>query len=152
VREATCNALGSLGAVEGAAVLDLFAGSGALGIETLSRGAASCTFVDQDRRAIAAVRANLQTCGLADRAEVVRSTAERFLAAALEQGRRWDLALLDPPYQSETWAELLTSLPADVVVVESDRAVDLPAEWVELRSKRYGSTVVSIAEHRPADG
>src|SRR5262245_17447264 len=80
VREATFNALTSLGALDGAVVLDLFAGSGALGIEALSRGAASCTFVDVDRAARKAVADNLATCGFADRATVVAAPAERHLA------------------------------------------------------------------------
>jgi 16S rRNA (guanine966-N2)-methyltransferase len=145
VRQATFNALGSLGAVDDATVLDLFAGSGALGIEALSRGAASATFVDRDRAAIAAIRTNLTTCGLEDRAEVVQAPAERVLADAAATGRRWDLALLDPPYEHADWEPLLDGLPAGTAVVESDRVVQLPPGWVELRSKRYGSTVVVIA-------
>jgi 16S rRNA (guanine966-N2)-methyltransferase len=143
VREATFNALGSLGALDGD-VLDLFAGSGALGIEALSRGAASATFVDADARAVAVVRANLEATGLADRATVVRSDARRFLDGG---ERRFDLALLDPPYafSDDDWAALLGSLDAAVAVVESDREVALPAPWEVLRSKRYGGTVVLLA-------
>jgi 16S rRNA (guanine966-N2)-methyltransferase len=146
VREATFNALGSLGAVQDATVLDLFAGSGALGIEALSRGAASATFVDQDRAAVAAVRANLESCGFSGRAEVVQAPAERFLAGAVRAGRGWDLALLDPPYGYRRWPELLEGLPAGLVVIESSEQVEVPADWAELRSKRYGSTVGLIAE------
>ena len=111
VREATFNALGSLGVVQDAAVLDLFAGSGAMGIEALSRGAARATFVDHDIAARRAIEANLATCGLGGRAEVVAHTAERFVAGA-GQPRRWDLALLDPPYDYDGWPELLLDLPA----------------------------------------
>ncbi len=75
VREATFNALASLDALVDAEVVDLFAGSGAMGIEALSRGAAHATFVDDDRRAIEAVEANLAATGLADRATVVRGPA-----------------------------------------------------------------------------
>src|SRR5689334_4958151 len=110
VREATFNALGSLDALVGATVLDLFAGSGALGIEALSRGAARATFVERDRTARTVLEANLAACGFADRAEVVASDADRLLATAGE--RRWDLALLDPPYAYEGWPELLLDLPA----------------------------------------
>src|SRR5947209_17627021 len=131
VREATFNALGSLGAVEGATVLDLFAGSGALGIEALSRGAVAATFVDDDARALAVVRRNLEACGLADRATVVRSDAVRFAAG------RVDLVLLDPPYafDDDAWARLLGGLDAAVAVIESDREVAVPAPWRVLRSK-----------------
>ncbi len=143
VREATFNALGSLDAVEGAAVLDLFAGSGAMGIEALSRGAASATFVDRDPKALAAVRANLDVTGLGDRATVVRGDAERWLAGA----GRFDLAVLDPPYATDdaAWGRLLTGLDAGVVVLESDRVVPLPETWTILRSRTYGGSVVVLA-------
>jgi 16S rRNA (guanine966-N2)-methyltransferase len=143
VREATFNALGSLDAVTGE-VLDLFAGSGALGIEALSRGADRATFVDSDPRAVAVVRANLEATGLADRASVVRGDALRFLAGA----GHFDLALLDPPYTfgDDEWAALLGALDADVAVLESDREVPVPAPWEVLRSKRYGGTVVLLAQ------
>ncbi len=143
VREAVFNALGSLGAVDGATVLDLFAGSGALGIEALSRGAASAVFVDRDRSALAAVHANLEGTGLAASAEVVQADALAYLDRAPE--RRWDLALLDPPYAFDGWAAVLEHLHADVVVCESDRAIDLGARFELVREKRYGSTVVLIA-------
>jgi 16S rRNA (guanine966-N2)-methyltransferase len=143
VREAVFNALGSLGAVEGAEVLDLFAGSGALGLEALSRGAAAATFVDDDGRAIAAVRTNLEATGLAGAAIVVRSDAGRFLSTARGP---YGLALLDPPYALDDagWADLLARLDAAVAVLESDREVPVPEPWVVLRTKRYGSTVVTI--------
>jgi 16S rRNA (guanine966-N2)-methyltransferase len=94
VREALFSALA--GAVPGARVLDLYAGSGALGIEALSRGAASAVFVDSDREAVEAIRANLALTRMDDRATVVRSAAGSFLRA----GRHgpFDLVFLDPPY------------------------------------------------------
>jgi 16S rRNA (guanine966-N2)-methyltransferase len=143
VREATFNALGSLDAVEDATVVDLFAGSGALGIEALSRGATSCTFVDDDGKALAVVRANLAATGLADRATVLRGDALRHV----EGIGHVDLALLDPPYAftDEQWTSLLGVLDADVAVIETDREVVVPAPWQVLRSKRYGSTVVLLA-------
>jgi 16S rRNA (guanine966-N2)-methyltransferase len=143
VREATFNALGSLGAVEGATVLDLFAGSGAMGIEALSRGAATATFVDRDARALAVVRANLDATGLAAHATVVRADAARFLAGA----GPFDLAVLDPPYATDdtAWTELLATLDAEVVVAESEREVPLPERWGILRSRSYGGSVVVLA-------
>jgi 16S rRNA (guanine966-N2)-methyltransferase len=142
VREATFNALVSLDAVEDADVVDLFAGSGALGIEALSRGAASALFVDDDPKAISAVRANLEGTGLDGR--VVRDDVLRWLQRTPQ---RFDLALLDPPYchPDDAWAVLLGALRADVAVIESDRDVPVPAPWQVLRSKRYGGTVVVIA-------
>ena len=148
VREATFNALTSLGAIDGARVLDLFAGSGALGIEALSRGAEHATFVDHDRAARTAVSANLATCGFDDRARVVASAWDRFLTDATRAGDRFDLVLLDPPYGFEPWAELLAALPADLVVAESGREVEAPEGWEVLRSKRYGRTHVTILEAR----
>jgi 16S rRNA (guanine966-N2)-methyltransferase len=140
VREATFNALHSLGAVTDATVLDLFAGSGAMGIEALSRGASHATFVDEDPRAIDAIRSNLDSTGVADQATVRRGDARHPVG-------RFDLAVADPPYafSDAEWAELLDRLDAPVVVIESDREVPPPAGWVVVRSKRYSTTVVSIA-------
>ena len=151
VREALFNALGSLDAVEGARVLDLYAGSGALGIEALSRGAAHATFVDTDRAARRAVADNLEATGLADRAEVLGDDAERHLERlAAAGGAAVDLVLLDPPYATDdvTWERLLALVgsvaPGGVVVAESDREVPLPVGWHALRVKRYGGTLVSV--------
>jgi 16S rRNA (guanine966-N2)-methyltransferase len=146
IREAIFNALGSLDAVRDAVVLDLFAGTGALGIEALSRGADHAVLVDRDHAAQECIRANLSTTGFTDRARVVRSDAESFAGQPSEP---FDLVLLDPPYDYARWPELLASLePAlgseAVVVVEADRAVELPAGWVVEREKRYGGTFVAI--------
>ena len=143
VREAVFNALGSLDAVAGARVLDLFAGSGALGIEALSRGASSATFVDNNQRAIDAVHANLEAVGLTG--TVIRADAHRY-----DDGP-YDLALVDPPYATtdDEWAWLLDHLEAQVVVLESDREIALGDAWDVLRSKRYGNTMVQIAR-RPS--
>ena len=144
MREATFNALTSLDAIRDATVLDLFAGSGALGIEALSRGAAHATFVDNDPRAVAVIRGNLESTGLDAQATVVRADGRRHVTAT----GAVDLALLDPPYafDDEAWAELLEALDARIAVVESDRDVPIPESWRVLRSKRYGGTVVTIAE------
>ena len=145
VRESIFNALESLGAVEGATVIDLFAGSGALGIEALSRGAAHCTFVEPERAALTAIRANLATAGVAGRATVEPRTAEAYLAA---NPAPVDLALCDPPYAFAGWADLLAELAAGLVVCESDRPVDLGPRWDAARTRRYGGTVVTFG--RPA--
>jgi 16S rRNA (guanine966-N2)-methyltransferase len=147
VREATFNALGSLGIVSGAAVLDLFAGSGAMGIEALSRGAVRATFVDHDLAARRAIGTNLAACGLTEAAEIVAAPAERFLAGA-GQSRHWDLAILDPPYDYDGWPELLLELPATVAVLEGPTAIDPPFGWEVLRAKRYGRTHVVIAQRQ----
>jgi 16S rRNA (guanine966-N2)-methyltransferase len=142
VREAVFNALHSLDAVVDAAMLDLFAGSGALGIEALSRGARHCTFVDTARPALQAVRANLDSTGLAERARVVAADATAFLRG---NDRPFDVALLDPPYAFDEWDDLLAIVPAELVVIESGRPIVLSREWIDLRVRRYGSTVVVFA-------
>jgi 16S rRNA (guanine966-N2)-methyltransferase len=144
-REATFNSLGSLGVLEDSTVLDLFAGSGAMGIEALSREAAHATFVDNDDRARTAIRANLETTKLGDRATVVAADAFAFLNSARE---RFDLAVLDPPYAFDRWDEVLAVLPAEVAVLESDRPIDPGASWAVVRSRRYGTTVVTICRRR----
>jgi 16S rRNA (guanine966-N2)-methyltransferase len=88
----------SLGDVADARVLDLFAGSGALGLEALSRGAASCLFVERDRAALDALRANIAALGEGEAATVRRGNAPAVLAGLAEAGERFDLVLLDPPY------------------------------------------------------
>jgi 16S rRNA (guanine966-N2)-methyltransferase len=147
VREAVFNALGSLGAVEGAVVADLFAGSGALGIEALSRGAASATFVDTARAARTAVEANLAAIGFADRARVIGADVMAHLGAS---GERYDLVLADPPYAFDDWPALAGAVferlsPNGLLVVESDREPDLGGAASVLRSRRYGGTVVLFA-------
>lgn len=149
VRESVFGALGSLDAVVDATVVDLFAGSGALGIEALSRGAAHCTFVEPDRAARAAVEANLAATGLGDRATVVPTTAQRWLArhgGGTSTGPGLDLALLDPPYAFDGWHDLLTELPVVLAVIESDRPVEVPPAWEVVRQRRYGSTLVVFAQ------
>ncbi|MFP5576849.1 MAG: 16S rRNA (guanine(966)-N(2))-methyltransferase RsmD [Acidimicrobiia bacterium] len=151
VREAVFNALGSLGVVAGAAVVDLFAGSGALGIEALSRGAASAHFVESDRRAVATIEHNLVTLGLADRAVVVPRPVH---VAVADLPAPVDLVLADPPYAFDAWSDLLERLlpclaPDAVVVVESDRSVTLPDGWEKVRERTYGGTVVLFARPEP---
>jgi 16S rRNA (guanine966-N2)-methyltransferase len=148
VREATFNALGSLGVVEGSAVLDLFAGSGAMGIEALSRGASRATFVDNDRSAVEAIRTNLEVTKLGSSAVVIRADSTRFAA---EHAAGFDLAVIDPPYSFDGWEPLLAALPVPVVVIESDREIDPGEVWAVVRSRRYGSTVVTISRSLRAD-
>ena len=140
-------------AIAGAAVLDLFAGSGALGIEALSRGAKSATFVERDPEALRAIRTNLAACGLCGGAKVVRDDAVRFLGrAAHHDAASYDIAFCDPPYAFRGWPELLGRLRADLVVVESDREVETGPNWRVLRSRRHGGTVVALLVRADADG
>ena len=149
VREAIFNSLTSLDAVEDATVADLFAGTGALGIEALSRGAKHVTFVDQDRTAIDTINLNLASTGLAgDQARVERSDVVRWITTA----QPVDLALLDPPYALDdtAWSAILDRIPASLIVLESDRPLVLPPRWQVVRQKRYGSTVVTVAHDSAA--
>lgn len=141
VREAIFNSLHSLGVVVDAAVLDPFAGSGALGIEALSRGAASCTFVEQDRAALTVIRDNIEMLGFGDRARVVAGDGRSFLASA----GGFDLLLLDPPYDFDGWDLLLESVVDATVAIESDREIEVPDRWETHRVRRYGTTVVTLA-------
>jgi 16S rRNA (guanine966-N2)-methyltransferase len=145
VREATFNALHSMGAVVDAVVLDLFAGSGALGIEAVSRGAASVTFVEVDRAAQRCIEENLEATGLTG--TVVPGPGERVLARPPDV--TYDLVLCDPPYAYDGWPELWRLVdpwvaPDGVVVTESDHPIEPPAGWQVARSRRYGGTVVDI--------
>lgn len=147
VRQAVCTALGSLGAVEGATVVDLFAGSGAMGIELLSRGAAHVVFVEHARPALRALHENLRSTGLVGRATVVPVTVERWLE---QDPSAVDVAVADPPYAFTGWDLLLARLPAPLVVAESDREVVAPPGWATLRSRRYGGTVVTFIQRSTA--
>ncbi len=146
VREALFSMLGP---VADARVLDLFAGSGALGLEALSRGAAEATFVDSSPAAVRAVRANLEALGID--AEVRRADARAFLRNARAAGRQYDLVFLDPPYQragavAEALAGDLAAVlaPQARIVVESDRRSPLELPLPLQVDRRYGDTVIRI--------
>lgn len=147
VREAIFNILPD---VEGMSVLDLFAGSGALGIEALSRGAAHATFVDQAKPALAAVRANLAELGLEAHSTVLAGDgvthAGRHVPAS-----PWQLVFIDPPYRSDLAIRSATALAhlADdaVVVIEHDRRNPPPeriGSLLRTDERRYGDTMVSF--------
>lgn len=146
VREAVFNSLYSLGAVEGARVLDLYAGTGALGIEALSRGAAEAVFVERDRAAVAVLRDNLEATRLADRGTVMPMDADTALAELARRGSRFDVALVDPPYTFDAWPSLLSRVPAYLIVAESDRPVDVGPDFAIHQYRRHGGTVVTFAQ------
>ena len=147
VREAMFNSLFSLGVIEGGRVIDAYAGSGSLGIEALSRGAAHCTFVEIDQSALAVLRQNLETLALKEDSSVIAgegaAVVERLAGAV-------DIVLLDPPYVFDAWEELLDPIFDATVVIESNRLIDLPKGWEKHRERRYGSTVVTLAVAPPA--
>jgi 16S rRNA (guanine966-N2)-methyltransferase len=143
VREALFSMLGD---VSGARVLDLYAGSGALGIEALSRGAESAVFVELDPRAVAAIGRNLESLGLEQ--AVLRQDAVRFLARA--EGT-FDLVFCDPPYDSASrlagpLAEGLPALTSEQarIVTESDKRNPLELPFPLLTERTYGDTRIAI--------
>jgi 16S rRNA (guanine966-N2)-methyltransferase len=150
-REAAFNLIGP---VDGAAVLDLYAGSGAMGLEALSRGATSAVFVETETEALRAIDRNLDKLGLTG-ARVVPQDVLRALAAEAAAGRRYDLVLVDPPYEmfSSLQNKLSRYLPAvladDGLVVVETAARDEP-ELPPLHartSRRYGRARITIFEH-----
>lgn len=152
VREAIFNILPD---VEGMQVLDLFAGSGALGIEALSRGAVHATFVDQGKAALTSVRGNLRELGLDARATVLAGDAVVH-AARHVPASPWQLVFIDPPYRSDLAlrsATVLANLAADAtVVIEHDRRNAPPeriGSLVRTDERRYGDTLVSFYEVKP---
>jgi 16S rRNA (guanine966-N2)-methyltransferase len=148
VREALFSILGD---VAGARVLDLYAGSGALGIEALSRGAAAAVFVDSSQAAVAAIRRNLSELGL--EAPVRRRDALDYLAGAVGEDP-YDLVFADPPYDSALrvatgLAERLPPLlTADAVIVtESNKRAPLELPFPLLRERSYGDTRIAVHRH-----
>ena len=134
-----------------AVVLDLYAGSGAIGIEALSRGASLCDFVEQDRRALAALRENLDRAGVEDRAGVRPMDVSRYLA--LPDLPRYDLVTLDPPYATRAILAPLERVaahlaPGAVVVVKHHWRTAMPAvpglaPW---RARRFGETALTFLQ------
>ena len=145
VREAVFNSLYSLGEHDDIGVLDLFAGTGAMGIEALSRGARHAVFVERDRSMAKVLQANLATTRLAERAEVMVTDVDAALGV-LASGRHFDVAVIDPPYTFDDWPRLLSRVPARLVVAESDRVVDVGPGFTIHHHRRHGSTVVTFAQ------
>ncbi len=148
-REGLFSSLLSLLDLEQARVLDLYAGSGALGLEALSRGAATAVFVDRSAAAIKAIRANLDALGID--AAVHRMQARAALRAAAARADAYDLVFLDPPYKraAELGRELSEALfavlaPGARVVSESDRRNPLALQIPLTDERRYGDTVIRI--------
>jgi 16S rRNA (guanine966-N2)-methyltransferase len=143
VREAIFNALVSRDLVRGARVADLFAGTGSLGIEALSRGADHCTFVERDRNVVRTLCGNIEHLGLEQRSRVVAGDATSQ-ARSLDV----DIVLADPPYEFDDWPALLAAVRAPFLVAEAGRPLDqldVPG-WTTTRSKRYGRTWVTFFE------
>lgn len=141
-----------LGDVEGVRVLDLFAGTGALGIEAISRGARQAVFVERDQRAIEALQANLAALGLAgEQAQLRREDAAEALRTSRKREETYDLVLIDPPYgRAREWGPQLSAGlpgllgPGGRVAVESERRTPLALELALEKGRRYGDTEIGI--------
>lgn len=138
--------------LDGARVLDLYAGSGALGIEALSRGAASVVFVESDLAAARVIRDNLAALGLSDRARIIRADALRAIASLARAGIRFTLILLDPPYNAPLEPALsrlargrLLEDGGLVVIQHFSKTVVPPQQaWSLWKTRRYGETTLTL--------
>ncbi len=156
VKESIFNIIGPY--FSGGQALDLFAGSGGLGIEALSRGMDKAIFVDKEYKAISTVRANLEACRYTNKAEVYKNDAERALKALIKREISFDLILLDPPYKKQKLVELLSTISENqlltedgTIVCEHSDDVELPDEIGDLvrwRHESYGMITISIYSYQ----
>ena len=145
-REAIFSMLESRGGLSDLVVVDLYCGSGAMGIEALSRGAAKVYFFDSDAACLAAAKTNFEPLQLRGEAVFVRATLPVWSPPA-----DIDLVLCDPPYGPLDLASLLQGVVARRVVVENDRHMVAPAGWTVTKTKRYGTTLVTMLEPDEGD-
>jgi len=156
VREAVFNIIACRLAVEGASVLDLFAGTGAMAIEALSRGAKRAVLVDSDARAVAVIKRNLESCSLTGAARVVRADALEAVRRLAKRGESFDIVFIDPPYESSLLEKTVRAVlkgklarPGGLVVAETWTKNPLPPEIEGVRvsdERRYGQTAVYFYE------
>lgn len=160
VKESLFNIIGPY--FDGGNVLDLFAGSGGLGIEALSRGIDHAVFIDRDRKAIETIRANLDKTRLSGQAEILRADAKQAIKVLKKNGFRARLLFMDPPYNQPAFYELMDFaaeqgiVTEDVLVVcEHDKGVELEdrtAYFQNIRKEQYGGTVISIYLRQKEEG
>lgn len=144
---------------DGGKVLDLFAGTGSLGIEALSRGIEQGVFIDLEHKSIEVIRGNLQATGLTEQAEVYRNEAGRALKVLAKREATFDLVFLDPPYKMKNGIELMNEMhergllaPAATIVLEYESGHDYPQEvehFVGIRHAVYGETAINVYEYEP---
>ncbi|HSB07659.1 MAG TPA: 16S rRNA (guanine(966)-N(2))-methyltransferase RsmD [Thermodesulfobacteriota bacterium] len=152
VKESLFNILGR--EVEGTVVLDLFAGTGNLGIEALSRGARKAVFVEKSRDALKLIQRNLSICQMEHRSEVLLKEVDQAIPILRRQGACFDLILMDPPYEKGLIEKTLKRLETEtiyhddsILVIEHHRREPLPARsggWNLIRQRRMGDTLISI--------
>ncbi|AIE59536.1 methyltransferase [Bacillus methanolicus MGA3] len=152
VKEAIFNMIGPY--FDGGLGLDLFAGSGGLGIEALSRGLSKVIFVDKDKKAIQIIHENIKTCGLMEQSEVYLNSAERALKAIIKRGLVFDFIFLDPPYKKQQIPKILETIDKEnllsesgAIVCEHSADVHLPEKagnFIRKKYEQYGIIAVSI--------
>jgi 16S rRNA (guanine966-N2)-methyltransferase len=145
-REAIFSMLESRGGLSDLVVADLYSGSGAMGIEALSRGAAKVYFVDTDPACLSAAKFNLEPLKLEGEAVFVRANLPLWNPPS-----DLDLVLADPPYGPMDLASVLHDVGAERVIVENDRHMDAPEGWTVTKTKRYGTTLVTMLEPTRGD-
>jgi 16S rRNA (guanine(966)-N(2))-methyltransferase RsmD len=161
VKESIFNILGE--EVEGKVVLDLFAGTGSLGIEALSRGATKVSFVEKSREALRLIKRNVLQCGMAGQSEILPKDVNRAIGILSQRGESFDLILMDPPYVKGLIQRTLLKLQSNrihrddsILVIEHNRREPLPKRiegWDLLRERAIGDTVISFLTPRlSADG
>jgi 16S rRNA (guanine(966)-N(2))-methyltransferase RsmD len=152
VKEAIFNMVGPY--FEGGIALDLFAGSGGLGIEALSRGMERCIFVDREAKAIQTIHKNLEACHAVDASEVYRNDAERALKAIIKRELKFRLIFLDPPYKQQKLKTLINAVSENdllqqggFIVTEHGSDIQLPEEihqLIQLKHETYGMSSITI--------
>ena len=147
VKEAIFNSLHSYGLVENRSFLDLFSGTGSLGIEALSRGAKSAVFIDHHAEAIDCIILNVEKLNYGSTSKILKTDALSFL----ERDDYFDVVLLDPPYEYEHWGTLLKRVNAHSIVIESSEQVTLESDWEIIKSQKYGQTNLLIASRQRKD-
>jgi 16S rRNA (guanine966-N2)-methyltransferase len=152
VKESIFNILG--GEVEGKVVLDLFAGTGNLGIEALSRGAKKVLFVEKGRQALRLIQRNLSQFRMRERSEILPKDVSRAIGILNQRGESFDLMLMDPPYEKGLIQKTLWKLHShriyheeSILVIEHDRREPIPKRvegWTLIRQREIGDTVISF--------
>ena len=143
--------------IEGRVFLDAYAGSGQMGIEALSRGAAEAVFIDNSRRSVDTVRKNLETTGLSDRARVISTDTLSYLSRT---DTKFDIAFLDPPYETGLLQAALEKLPkvmkaGGVIICEHPVSEELPVTAGEFEVKKhykYGKIMITVYSHKDVEG
>ncbi|MGK8687797.1 16S rRNA (guanine(966)-N(2))-methyltransferase RsmD [Bacillus cereus] len=155
VKESIFNMIGPY--FDGGIALDLFGGSGGLGIEAISRGIDKAIFVDRDNKAIKTIHQNLESCRIQEQAEVYRNDAERAIKALIKREMSFDLILIDPPYKDQKIVSLISVMDqhgllhnAGLIMAEHGNDVVLPesiGRLVQVRAEKYGITAISIYKY-----